>query len=149
MGEDFTREEEVLGQGWDDCDKVASSSGLFVKLGDGDTIALACVGDPIPIKRAPFAPGEAPSVRYRIDVWPVGGDELKTWEMSKTVFGLLKRQRARRSDTFARCVFELERKGSGKSDTTYFLEYVRDLSTEELATIEGIRSVNKVNESTF
>ncbi len=131
MGEDFTLNENHLGRGWADAEKIMEekSSGSFLKLEDGKSTLINVVSEPEAYEKE-FKPGEGMKPRVKVDVWVPGAPRLQTWDMSPTVFKKLKRQFVRRGDQFDAAVFELGREGTALK-TEYMLEYVRDLTADE------------------
>jgi hypothetical protein len=127
---DFTRDNDkkYLAKGWDESEEVANKSGSWIKLEDGEAIEVVIVGEPEVFEKT--FNGE-PSKRWSIDVWLPKDEVMKTWEMSKTTFGDVKRQRQIRGDKFGNCVFRLERQGTGMG-TKYALDYLRTLEGNEL-----------------
>jgi hypothetical protein len=133
QGEDFTKTETELGEGWDESERILSerSKSAFLKIEDGKSVLVNCVGNPRVYEKSGFNPGDPPSTRVKVDVFVIGENCLMTWDMSKTTFDQLKRQRARRGTGFDDSVIEVGRQGVEKK-TKYWLEYVRQLEAKEV-----------------
>jgi hypothetical protein len=121
-----------LGKGWDAADEIAAQTGNWIKLDPGQTIRINITGEPTVFEKTFKQPDgeEKASTRFSVEVY-VPGQGIKTWEMSKTTFNDLKRQRTRRADDFKDALFLLERIGGGTA-TKYALDYERQLKEREL-----------------
>jgi hypothetical protein len=131
MNEPF-EDEKYLAKGWDDCDTVAEerSGGMFLKVEDGKSALVNCVGQP-EIYEKVFDQAKGPTTRAKVDVFVPGENKLKTWDMPVGLFKTdLKRHRERRGPEFVDAVLEVGRKGSGK-ETRWWLDYVRQLTQVE------------------
>src|SRR5690606_36955088 len=131
---DMTQDNDrkYLGKGWDESEEVANQSSSWIKLDPGQHINLVAVGEPEVFEKTFERDGEKRvTKRWSIDVWIPEEKVLKTWEMSKTTFNDLKRQRTIRGAGFSNAVFRLERQGSGMN-TKYSLDFIRTLEGAEI-----------------
>jgi hypothetical protein len=128
----FGDDNKQLGKGWDEAEELSSQSGNWIKLESGQKILLNVVGEPIVFEKVFKEQGgeEKVQTRFSVEVF-VPGQGIKTWEMSKTVFNDVKRQRGRRGADFGNALFLLERKGTGLT-TKWLLDYERQLKEKEL-----------------
>lgn len=133
---DLTRDNDkkYIAKGWDGSEEEAKKAGAWIKLDAGQHINIVPVGDPEVFETVfedKTTGQKKPQKRWSIDVWSPAEKRLLTWEMSRTTFGDLKRQRQIRGDKFSNCVFRLERQGSGLT-TKYSLDYLSTLEGNDL-----------------
>ena len=123
---------ERLGRGWDAAETIAAQSGNWIKLEPGESVLLNIVSEPDVDKKTFTQPNgeERESLRFSFDVW-VPGQGIKVWEISKTTFSDIKRQRNKRSEEFTNAIFSVERVGSGTA-TKYAIDYERQLKPAEI-----------------
>ena len=117
-------EEQTLANGWDDGDRAfaASGGGDFLKIEPGHRVQLVFVGQPQVYSKQ--WPGEdRAQTRAKIQVLIPGVGE-QIWDMSKTVFKMVKEERDLRGKDFPRSVFSVKRTGSG-TDTRYTISFLK------------------------
>lgn len=132
---DQTRDEEkkYVASGWEDADQEAKKGGKWLKLESGEAIEL-CVGFAVPqvFEKDFERNGKVESVkRWELECYVPSLRTIKTWEMSKTVFQDIKRQREIRGEALVNSLLRVSRKGS-ELTTKYTIDYMRPLTTREI-----------------
>jgi hypothetical protein len=129
MSNDHDNSEQTLAHGWDDGDRAlaASGGGDFLKIEPNQRVELAFVGEPEVYSKQ--WPGEdRAQTRAKIQVLIPGVGEQQ-WDMSKTVFKMVKEERDLRGPDFSRAIFSVKRTGSG-TDTRYSISFLRLMDNE-------------------
>lgn len=132
---DHTRDDEkrYVAKGWDESDKEAQKGGRWLKLESGESIELVTgFADPQVFEKDFERNGKSePVKRWELECYVPALRTLKTWEMSKTVFQDIKRQREIRGPQLVNSLFRVTRKGS-ELTTKYIVDYLRPLTEREI-----------------
>ena len=132
---DLTRDDDkrYVASGWEDADKEAQKGGKWLKLESGEAVELVTGFAPPQVFEKDFdRNGKSELVkRWELEVYIPSLRTMKTWEMSKTVFQDIKRQREIRGEQLPNSLLRISRKGS-ELTTKYTIDYLRPLSTQEI-----------------